>query len=207
VPDQAAEAFMTDPGTWADPGLVAPVIAPGLRFETAQRLFASPRLAGRASRWLAEHLGGGDPAALEPMDLALASAPGAVLASVALCAGAVWHAQRLRALVLGADIALLRTRIGDATRDAALRHAALAPGDGELSGRDRGVMDDAGALADAIERDGPRCLSAWIDVLPDWAASRVRLKWPGVPALPAGADGAASAVRIVRALAAEALAA
>jgi hypothetical protein len=209
MPDQAAEAFVGDPGVWADPGLAAQLIASGiasgLRPETAQRLLTSPRLAGRPSRWLAEHLGGGDPAALEPVDLALASASGAVFESVALCAGAVWHAQRVRALMLGADIALLRARFGDATRNAALRYAALAPDDGRSSGSGPGVGDDAGALADAIERDGARCISAWIDVLPGWAAARVRLKWAGTMELPAGTDGPASAVRIVRTLAAEAL--
>jgi hypothetical protein len=198
---KAAQAFITDPGAWADPRLAAPLIAPGLRPETAQRLFASPRLARRASRWLADAVGCGDPAALEPVDLALASASVTLLDSVALCAGAVWHAQRVRALVLGSDISLLCGRLGDATRNAALRHAPPALDGSHPSGRD----DDAAALADAVERDGTRCMSAWLDALPHWARSRVCLKWPGVRELPAGANGPASAVRIVRALASEAL--
>lgn len=205
--DGAAEAFVTDPGAWADPGRAAPLIGPGLRADTAQRLFTSPRLAERASRLLAERLGSGDPATLEPGDLALASAAGAVLETVALGAGAVWHARRVRGLVLGADIALLCSRCGDAARNAALRHTALAPGADQLAGIDRGAADDAGVLADDIARDGARCVSAWIDILPGWAAARVRLKWRGGLESPASEDDHACAVRIVRALAAEVLAA
>jgi hypothetical protein len=205
--NRAAEAFVTDPGAWADPGRAAGLIAPGLRSDTAQRLLTSPRLAARASRLLAEHLGCGDPATLEPGDLALASAAVAVLETVALGAGAVWHTRRVRALVLGADIALLSSRCGEAVRTAALGHAALAPGEDRLVDADRTAADDANALADDIERDGGRCFSAWIDTLPGWAASRVRLKWRGGLELPASEDERACAARIVRALAAEALAA
>ncbi len=204
----AAEAFVADPGAWAEPALAAPLIAPGLSADTARRLLVSPRLAGRASRLLADRLGWGDAAALEPADLALASASGAALQAVALCAGAVWHVRRLRSLVLGTDIALLVTRLGEATRATALRHAALAP----EAGGDSSATDDAAALADDVERDGMRCVAAWIDALPDWAAARMRLKWQGGSESPVDAQGLdaearGAAVRIVRALAAEALAA
>jgi hypothetical protein len=205
VDQLAAEAFVADPGSWADPARVAPLIAPGLRAETAQQLLASPRLAGRASALLADRLGCGDSTALEPVDLALACAPGAVLEAVALRAGAVWHARRVRALVLGADIALLCTRLGEATRNSALRHAVLAPI--ETNSSDTAPADDADGLADDIARDGARCMSAWIDALPDWAASRVRLKFPGATEPTSSVDRHASAVRIVRTLAAEELAA
>jgi hypothetical protein len=198
---QAAEAFVADPGSWANPALAAPLIAPGLHAETVQRLLASPRLARRASRLLADRLGCGGVAALEPVDLALASAPCAVLEAVALRAGAIWHARRVRAIVLGADIALLCRRLGDATRNAALRHAALAPLEGNSPD-----IDDAGGLPDDIVRDGAHCMSAWIDTLPDWAASRVRLKFPGATRPAGSADRHASAVQIVRTLAAEELA-
>ena len=212
MPDrQAAEEFVTDPGAWADPALVAPLIAPGLRTETARHLLTSPRLAGRASRWLADRLGHGEAAALEPVDRALASASVAVLAAVALRAGAVWHARRVRALVLGTDIALLCTRLGEAARNAALRHAGpdhpgLPPVAANSPDIDGSAADDAGALADEIARDGARCISAWIDALPDWAASRVRLKFPAGSDWPASIDLRARAVRIVRTLAAEELA-
>jgi hypothetical protein len=206
VDQQEVEAFVADPGSWADPALAAPLIAPGLRAETAQRLLASPRLARRASRLLADRLGCGDAATLEPVDLALASAPRAVLEAVALRAGAVWHARRVRAIVLGADIALLCTRLGDATRNAALRHGALAPLKGNSPDIDGAGGNGAGGLPDDILRDGTHCLSAWIDALPDWVASRVRLKFQTGPVLTGSTGRHASAVRIVRTLAAEELA-
>lgn len=204
--DGVVEAFLTDLGAWADPTLAAPLIAPGLRAETAQRLLASPRLTARASRLLLQHVGQGDPATLEPVDLALASAASAMLETVALYTGAVWHARRVRALVLGAEIALLSTRLGDDTRRAALRHAALAPGEGQALAASGGNADNANTLADDIEHDGARCMAAWIDTLPDWTASRVRLKWRGGFDFPAADATRAYAARVVRTLAAEALA-
>jgi hypothetical protein len=203
--DRAEALFVNNPGSWADPNLVAPMIAPGLRTETARRLLTSPRLAERASRLLAERLGAGDPATLEPVDRVLAGSAVATLETVALAAGAVWHAGRVRALVLGADIALLCARFGDGTRDAALRHADLAPDERHLSAAGQDTLDGAEALADDIQRDGARCMAAWIDVLPAWAAARVRLKWPHTESRMDEA-ARACAVPIVRTIAAEMLA-
>jgi hypothetical protein len=195
----AAESFVADPGAWADPAQVAPLLAPGLSPETARRLLASPRLGARASRWLAARLGEGDPAALPVPDGALAVASAETLETVALCAGAVWHAPRMRALVLGADIAVLQARLGDEVRCAALRHARLSG----AAAQPGGVAEDADALADDIARAGAACLAVWIETLPDWAAARVRLKWPGGAAQPADADASARAVTIVRTVAAD----
>jgi len=191
------DAFMTDPGAWADPAAAAAYFAPGLAAPTVRRLLGSPRLGARASTHLAACLGYSDGTALPPGELSLARAAPSVLRSVALGAGAVWHARRVRALVLGADITRLSDQIGEATRDLALRHVDLAP--------DPAVAEspDPATLADDIVRDGGACLGAWIAALPDWAAARVRLKWrDDGPPRPAGLDHDA-AVRIVRVLAAE----
>jgi hypothetical protein len=209
IPDPpATQAFVSDPASWADPALAAPLFAPGLRAETARRLFATPRFAGRASASLADRLGRGDATTLHPLDLALAAAPGAVLDAVARHAGAIWHARQIRALVLGADIAQFCARLGEATRTAALRHAALAPDAGNAADidADAATTEQAGALADAIERDGVHCLATWIDSLPEWAAARVRLKIPPASAWSISGDARATAMRIVRTLAAEACA-
>ena len=195
---EAAATFLADPGAWADPASVAPLIAPGLQAHTAQRLLSSPRLAPRASRWLAGLLGHGDPEALPPADRALALAPAETLEQVALCAGAVWHAPRMRALLLGADIAVLRDRLGDDARRIGLRHAALAS-----TSAQPGAAEDANALAEDIARDGAACLAAWIEALPDWAAARLRLKRPAEGIPPADAHGRAQAVQIVRTVAPE----
>ncbi|HUB45100.1 MAG TPA: SctK family type III secretion system sorting platform protein [Acetobacteraceae bacterium] len=193
---EAAATFLTDPGAWADAAFVAPLIAPGLQAETARRLLASPRLAPRASRWLAGLLGHGDPEALPPADRALALAPAETLELVALCAGAVWHAPRVRALVLGADIAVLRERLGDEVRRFGLRHAALA-----WTSARSGAAEDANTLAEDIARDGSACLAAWIEALPDWAAARLRLKRPGEGLLPVDDGARMRAVEIVRTVA------
>jgi hypothetical protein len=197
VMDAAVDAFVADPGSWADPALLVKLLALGLSAETARYLLTSPRLGARVSRYLADRLGHGDSSALDPTDLALACADVGVLRDVALRAGAVWHARRVCALVRGADIAELCDHLGDAVRHTALRHTALAPGD------DGGVNDAHSLVADIV-RDGGGCMSAWITALPDWASARVRLKWPDESPSPAGARRQAAVV-IVRTLAIETL--
>lgn len=191
----AVEAFVAEPGSWADPALVAPLLAPGLNAETARYLLTSPRLGVRVSRYLADRLGRGDHTELESTDLVLACADVGTLHDVALRAGAVWHARRVCALVRGADIAELCDQVGDASRHAALRHAALAPDDD-------GAATDVHSLAADIVRDGTGCMAAWVAALPDWVAGRVRLKWPDI-----SPSQGQPAVTIVRTLAAEVLAA
>jgi hypothetical protein len=193
----ASTAFLHDPGAWADPASAAPLIVPGLQAETARRLLRSPRLAARASRLLAARLGDSAPGVLDPVDGALAAAPADALEAIAFSAGAVWHARRVRAVVLGADIAALCHRCGEAAREAALRHVELAAGDATAAG---GQSADLGA---DIAHDGRRCIAAWIDALPTWAAARVRLKWDARPLAPLPEASQAHAVRIVRALAAD----
>jgi hypothetical protein len=195
------EAFVSDPGSWADPELAAPLFSPGLRAETTRCLLASSRLAARASRYLVDHLGRGNPDELAPVDLTLAGACPTTQQDVARRAGAVWQGQRVRALVLSADIASLCDRFGQAVRSAALRHSDLTP-DADYSS----PANDVATLADDIERDGRRCMAAWIDALPDWAAARMRLKWHGDSVPPAWTPKRDAAVRIVRAVAQEALA-
>lgn len=190
-------AFLHDPGAWADPAGAASLIVPGLQTETARRLLHSPRLAARASQLLAARLGDGDSQELDPVDSALATAPADTLEAIAFSAGAVWHARRVRAVVLGADIAALCHRCGEAAREAALRHAELAPDDATAVGA------QSGELEDDIAHDGRRCVAAWIDTLPAWAAARVGLKWRAPPLPPLPDAGKAPAVGIVRTLAAE----
>jgi hypothetical protein len=146
-------------------------------------------------------LGDGDPGALDPVDGALTTAPADTLEAIAFSAGAVWHARRVRAVVLGADIAALCHRCGEAAREAALRHAELAPDDVTPAG------EQAGDLGADIAHDGRRCIAAWIDALPPWAAARMRLKWDVRPMAPLPEASQAHAVRIIRALAGETCAA
>lgn len=197
----ARAAFLHDPGAWADPAGAAALIVPGLQTETARRLLHSPRLAVRASQLLAARLGDGDSPPLDPLDSALATAPTDVLDAMVFSAGAVWHARRVRAVVLGADIAALCHRCGEDAREAALHHAELAPDDATARG------EQTGELEVDIAHDGRRCVAAWIDTLPAWAAARMRLKWRAPPLPPLPDRARATAVRIVRTLAAETCAA
>lgn len=185
-----ATAFLHDPGRWADPVLAADWFVPGLDPATVRALLVSPRTAARASRLLAEKLGAGDWEAVPEVDRALLLAGPGRLSTVVSLAGAVWHAGRVRALVLGADIAALAARHGEGARRAAMRHAALAS-------TPQGVTD-ASALAEDIARDGAACVGHWTDSLPAWASARLGLIWPRcAPTLP----DAALAARIVRAVA------
>lgn len=185
-------AFMGDPGAWADPAQVAPLIVPGLAAETAARLMASPRTGRRASALLAAGLGTGDVLALPAADAALVLSSPETLLSLATAAGAVWHAQRVRALVMAADIAAFVARFGQAARDAAMRHAPPP-----------GVADAAGAsLAADVSADAARCIQAWIATLPPWAATRMRLVHPAA-SMPA--DHGPARAALLRRLAAEVL--
>lgn len=190
-------AFLHDPGAWADPAGAAALIVPGLQPETARRLLHSPRLAARASQLLAARLGEGSSPPLDLIDDALATAPADILEAMTFSAGAVWHARRVRAVVLGAEIAALCHRCGEAARVAALRHVALAPENAIAASGETGDLE-----ADIVH-DGRRCVAAWIDTLPRWAAARMRLKWRAPPLPPLPVAGRAHAVRIVRTLAAE----
>ncbi len=183
------DSFVDDPGAWADPVSAAPLIASGLMTETARRLLRSPRTATRASHVLAQQLGRGDPGALDPADAILLSADTARLDGIAVCVGCVWHGQRVRALISNADIAALNVRFGTRAREAALRHTHFATGS-------QGESNDLHA---DILRDGMRCIAAWINALPDWAAGRMRLKWAGdhIP------DAVETRTRLVRMIAGE----
>ncbi len=183
------EAFLSDPGAWADPARVAPLVAPGLRPQTAVRLIAGARTGARASRLLAESLGSGDVRALPAADRTLLLLAPGDLDRLGAAAGAVWHGRRVRALMRGADIAALAARFGPSAREAALRHdpplAVAADGD----------------LAELVATDGALCVASWVTSLPAWARARLALvrEWPAVP------DGAGRELRagLIRRLADE----
>ncbi len=176
--DLSMAAYCDEIARWALPEAAAPLIAAGLQAGTARRLLRSPRLSGRTSALLAARLGRGEPDTLAEADRRLVLASPRTLDRVAILAGTVWHAPRVRALVLAQDIETFVAALGEDARDAALRCAALAPAAG-------GAMP-ADELESAIRHDGAACLSTWIDSLPVWASGRMRLRWT---APDVGADG------------------
>jgi hypothetical protein len=187
---QTVLAFRDAPASYADPALVAALIAPGLRAQTAKALLSTPRTATRAAALLAAILPDAGPKSLDPLDARLITADPASLDAVSLAAGAVWHGKRVRALLRGADIAALEAACGPAARRAALRHGP--PGETIQEGPD--------LLAD-IRRDAATCLAAWVASLPAWAASRMRL----VRAMDAAPNHAPSRAALIRAVAPEVL--
>ena len=168
-------------------------LAPGLGESIAERLLLSPRLGARVRDW-----------ALDGADAALASIPAddrdlvaagepALRRAVSL-AGAVWHANRIRSLVLAKDLQSFIEAHGPAARMAALRHAALAP---QQSGDD--------PLPEAVSADGRACVAAWIDALPPVAAAALRLTLPVDLEAPPGDAHRAHGPAIVQAVAPETL--
>lgn len=160
----------TGPADGIVPSRLARRLAPDLAAATAERLLASPRLGARARRWAAE---GAEDAlhALAFDDRLLAESGPEGLRRAAVLAGAVWHARRVRGLIMARDLQAFIDRHGPAARALALRHVALAPpGEGE------GAAERP--LADAVAADGRACLSAWLDALPPRAAAVVRLLLP-----------------------------
>ncbi len=204
-PGQSLLRFLREPGQEPVPGRVAELLAPGLAPETATRLIQSPRLRFRAAALLAARLGDASRAlaALEPGErmLVLASDPAAAFARAASFAGAVWHAGRVRALVLRDDVRGFEgaVQFGAGARAMALRHPDLAP-----------PAEDTGEpLAGAVTRDGHACLAAWVDSLPEPIAARVRLWLPAGPQhseAPRDAADAGRRCRVLRRVAAEAAA-
>ena len=177
------------------PERVAPLLAPGLRSEVVLRLMRSPRLAARCTAWLEAALGEADFAVLPDDEQALASADTETLHRAAVLAGAVWHAPRIRTLVLARDIAAFIERFGEPARDVALRHAALAP-----------APDAALPLEAAIGHDGGACVTAWIAALPDGVDRRLRLMLAPADEVPPGPAHHERGPAIVSAIATEAVA-
>jgi hypothetical protein len=171
---QALLRFLRGPGDEPVPERIAELFAPGLAPEAATRLLESPRLRFRAAALLATRLGDASRAlaALEPGErmLILAFDATAAFARAASFAGAVWHAGRVRALVLRDDIFAFEKAVqfGTGARAMALRHSDLAhPADNTKE-----------PLADIVIRDGHACLAAWAASLPEPIAARVRLRFP-----------------------------
>ena len=146
---------------------LAEALVPGLSPATAERLLKSPRLGERARALLAGNAAA-SMMALTDADRTLAEAGSDGLDRAASLAGAVWHADRVRGLMLARDLQPFLDAHGPAARDAALRHADLAPSPAP----DLGDM----RLADQVREDGLACVSAWIETLPTDAANAVRLR-------------------------------
>ena len=179
---------------------LAEALAPGLPPEIAERLLASPRLGAAAQDWARSGLEG-VATLVSPADLALTAAGPDGLVRAAALAGAVWHAAEVRGMLMARDLQAYfaspaLSGHGEATREAALRHFALAPG--------LPAGDPTTPLADRVAASGRACLAAWLDSLPARVGAALRLT------LDPGCEGEADALHrehgpgILRAVAAAA---
>ena len=177
------------------PDRLAALLAPGLPGAVAERLLLSPRLGPRARQWALRDADG-TAASLPDEDRGLALATSHRVRQAAVLAGAVWHADRVRGLVMARDLQAFIEAYGPEARSAALQHAALAPA---------GVDADL-PLLDAVLADGRKCLAAWLDALPEAASAMVRLRLPLDAEQPPEDAHRAHGPAILRAVAAAALA-
>lgn len=165
-----------DPIAVAHPERLSARLDPRLGAALIERLRACPRLRPRLARVLV---------APPPLDGEETGEGAGALAErltecdpeeLARLAGAVWHANALKLVISGKAVAELVQRIGPHARAFGLRNAALAVAE-------EAVATEPAELAQAIERDGLRCLGAWLARVPAETRARLLLRLP--PASPA----------------------
>ena len=133
-------------------------------------LQACRRLEPRLSEWVFARHGRFDPpATIDAASARAVAMPAATLVAAAGLAGAAWHGNAIRRLVVGGDVRALVEAIGPDAHAFALRHGAAAAAE---------PPEGVAALIEAIGRDGYRCLAAWCAGRPAAIASLVLLKLP-----------------------------
>lgn len=153
----------------AKPAQLAALLGATVPPALVEDMVRSPRLRARLAGLLPARLG--DVGAIDSVQGALLAMNRDALLSLALRAGAVWHAAAIKRIVEGAAIRTLVERIGEAQRRVALAGAALAP-EAELA------APSPDAIADAVPTDGAACLAAWCEAQPWPVAIRLRLLRP-----------------------------
>lgn len=138
--------------------------------ETVERLVASDRLAGRLSEHLRRQAGVPplDPALLEAEDRALMLLDAEGLEQLQRMAGAIWHGQALKRIILAEPRRRMAELIGEDALAGAGRNVEVSPAIASPA--------EPEALAAAIDADGAACLEAWCRAQPAAIAERIRLK-------------------------------
>ncbi|MDH3660598.1 MAG: Yop proteins translocation protein K [Alphaproteobacteria bacterium] len=173
------------PAAYCHPGRIAALLPEGLPTSFQGRLQGSRRLCLRLSAVLTKRF------ALLPLmadDLAtpeghFAQLEGQELANAISRIGAIWHAQKIRKLILAEPLRRLIERLGPDNYRAALRFIDLAPEDEDARDGDHaeGGAPDVDLLLGRIERDALIAVSAWRRHQPPALAERLRLKLPPCP--------------------------
>lgn len=148
----------------------------------AERLIGEPRFAGRLAALLARHYDLADISGHESgrADVALAGLDLKELERLEPRAGVICRASLFVQEIRGPVLAAFGERFGIEALEDARAHQDLA---GEYL-----AAPDLDALETAVREDGRACLAAWITVLPEQLARRVKLKWADEAAVPVTSD-------------------
>lgn len=169
-PDEAWERFVRLPAAIALPVHIAALFDGAIDEVAAGRLGRHPRFASRLSALLKRKFSLGDPERpSEAADRTIALMPEDRLSGIARRAGAVYWAGAVAQEVRAERVAALKEAIGEDAYTAALAHR------GEAVATE--APPDPQRLAELIEQDGRRCLSAWLAIQSDSVAARVRLRF------------------------------
>ena len=144
------------------------------------RLVQSPRLRHRLSTLLSERFAFSPLAADDLNTIAgrFAQLEDEALARALRLAGAIWHAQSLRKIILAEPLHELIERLGRDDYRTALGAIDLSPAG------DNGDEDiDVDALMARIEQDGLLLINAWCHHQPRALGARLKLKLPPCPAV------------------------
>ncbi|MGI9506683.1 MAG: SctK family type III secretion system sorting platform protein [Geminicoccaceae bacterium] len=152
----------------------------GLSSCMRDRRLQSPRLRHRLSMLLSERFSL-SPLTADDLNTAagrFARLEGEVLTRALRLAGAIWHAQSLRKIILAEPLRELIERLGRDDYRTALGAIDLSPAG------DNGDEDiDVDALMARIEQDGLLLINAWCHHQPRALGARLKLKLPPCPAV------------------------
>jgi len=179
----AAEKGSEPAKQWADiaatplrfvhPSRIAASFKDVVALSAAGQLAASPRIAGRLERLVADHYGlpaFPDQMAMDDGDLRLMLMTQDELQEFAWSAGAVYWAHVLSGEIRASAVAALKAIVGEAAFALALAHRDLAG--------DEPRPDDPEELRTLIQRDGDACLASWHASMPPALQAWLQLKLP-----------------------------
>lgn len=176
TPLRAKLRFERLPAAYCHPGRIGALMPEGLPVIFRDRLQASTRLKLRLSDLITERF---QLQACTADDLAtpegrFVQLEGDDLESAVRRIGAIWHAHKIRKIILKDTLRDLIQQLGRDTHRAALRFIDLAP-------KDDDDAPDVETLLGWIERDGLIAVNAWCRHQPACLGERLRLKLPPCP--------------------------
>lgn len=177
TPLRAKLRFERLPATYCHPGRIGTLMPEGLPVIFRERLKASTRLRLRLSELITERF---QLQACTVDDLAtpegrFVQLEGDALQDALRRIGTIWHARKIRKIILKDTLRDLIQALGRDTHRAALRFIDLAPED------DDGDAPEVDTLLGWIERDGLIAVNAWCRHQPACLGERLRLKLPPCP--------------------------